>query len=104
MILVAGGKEALNSVDLLKQFAGFELILISNYVLLIHTGGRTVYTEGIKFVVLNVIGGTFFLARAGLAYGAYGTLNFAELAVKVARTESPQLAIAIGTLLMLIFA
>lgn len=69
--------------DLFNLYVWFEVMLIASFVLLA-MGGRREQMEGaIKYVALNLIASAFFLAGIGLLYGVAGTLNMADLAVRL---------------------
>jgi multicomponent K+:H+ antiporter subunit D len=69
--------------DLFNLFVFFEVLLIASFGLLLHGGGRERLTSGLHYVVLNLVGSAFFLLALGIVYGTTGTLNLADLAVKV---------------------
>ncbi len=92
--------------DLFNLFVFFEVLLIASYGLLLHGGGRARTRAGLHYVVLNLAGSTLFLFAVGTLFGVLGTLNMADLAVRVA-TVSPQsapLVRAAGLLLLGVFA
>jgi multicomponent K+:H+ antiporter subunit D len=92
--------------DLFNLFVFFEVLLLASYGLLLHGGGPARVRAGLHFVVLNLVGSTLFLFAVGTLYGVLGTLNMADLAVKVAATAPEDLGIvrAAGLLLFTVFA
>jgi multicomponent K+:H+ antiporter subunit D len=92
--------------DLFNLFVFFEILLLASYGLLLHGGGRRRTRAGLHFVVINLVGSTLFLFAVGTLYGVLGTLNMADLAVKVAAAppENVPLARAAGLLLFGVFA
>ena len=92
--------------DLFNLFVFFEILLLASYALLLHGGGRLRTRAGLHFVVINLAGSTLFLFAVGTLYGVTGTLNMADLAVKVAAadTENIPLIRAAGLLLFGVFA
>lgn len=92
--------------DLFNLFVFFEILLLASYGLLLHGGGRLRTRAGLHFVVINLAGSTLFLFAVGTLYGVTGTLNMADLAVKVAATppENVPLVRAAGLLLFGVFA
>ena len=70
--------------DLFNLFVFFEVLLIASYGLLLHGQGPQRLKAGVQYVVINLVGSTLFLVGVGLLYGVTGTLNMADLAVKVA--------------------
>nr|WP_209262271.1 monovalent cation/H+ antiporter subunit D [Thiorhodococcus minor] len=92
--------------DLFNLFVFFEILLLASYGLLVHGGGARRTRAGLHFVVLNLAGSTLFLFAAGTLYGVLGTLNMADLAVKLAETTPENLGMArtAGLLLFAVFA
>jgi multicomponent K+:H+ antiporter subunit D len=92
--------------DLFNLFVFFEVLLIASYGLLLHGGGRARTRAGLHFVVLNLAGSTLFLFAVGTLFGVLGTLNMADLAVRVsaAPPENAALVRAAGLLLFGVFA
>ena len=70
--------------DAFNLFVFFEVLLIASYGLMIHGGGPLRLRAGVQYVVINLIGSTLFLAALGTLYAVTGTLNMADMAVKVA--------------------
>nr|WP_206171715.1 monovalent cation/H+ antiporter subunit D [Thiorhodococcus mannitoliphagus] len=92
--------------DLFNLFVFFEILLLASYGLMVHGGGARRIRAGLHFVVLNLAGSTLFLFAAGTLYGVLGTLNMADLAVKLAETppEDVGMARTAGLLLFAVFA
>lgn len=91
--------------DLFNLFVFFEILLISSYALLLHGNGPQRVRAGMHYVVLNLLGSSFFLIGVGTLYGLLGTLNMADLAVQVANADpadAPLLAAA-AYLLLVVF-
>lgn len=91
--------------DLFNLFVFFEILLIASYALLAHGGGAARTRAGLHYVLLNLSGSALFLIAIGLLYGLTGSLNLAELALKIAAvpaTEAPLIATA-GLLLLVVF-
>lgn len=73
--------------DIFNLYVWFEVIIISSFVLMT-LGGRKTQLEGaVKYMALNILASTFFLTGIGLLYGLTGTLNMADLSVKIAQIE-----------------
>ncbi|WP_165855589.1 monovalent cation/H+ antiporter subunit D [Marinobacter sp. JSM 1782161] len=92
--------------DLFNLFVAFEVLLIASYGLLMHGGGTARTVPGLHYVVLNLIGSSLFLIAVGLLYSVVGTLNMADLAVKVPQVSGNDLLLvrAAGMLLLVVFA
>lgn len=92
--------------DLFNLFVFFEILLLASYGLMLHGGGRLRTKAGLHFVVINLAGSTIFLFAVGTLYGILGTLNMADLAVKVANVQPDNIVLvhAAGLLLFSVFA
>ncbi|WP_337879177.1 monovalent cation/H+ antiporter subunit D [Rheinheimera sp.] len=93
------------TADLFNLFVFFEVLLIASYSLLIHGGGKAKTKAAVHYVVLNLLGSALFLFALALIYGATGTLNMLDLAVRLqSLTSSQQLLMqAAAALLLLVF-
>lgn len=92
--------------DLFNLFVAFEVLLIASYGLLMHGGGTVRTVPGLHYVVLNLIGSSIFLISVGMIYSVTGTLNMADLAVKIPQVTGDNLNIvkAGGMMLLVVFA
>ena len=82
--LLTGVCGAFLTGDLFNLYVWFEVMLLSSFVLITLGGERSQLEGAIKYVTLNLLSSTFFLTAIGLLYGVAGTLNFADLHVKLA--------------------
>lgn len=71
--------------DLFNLFVFFEVMLAASYGLLLHGSGRARVVAGLHYLAINLVASSFFLVGAALIYGVTGTLNMADIAVKVSR-------------------
>ncbi|MGL4807852.1 MAG: proton-conducting transporter membrane subunit, partial [Giesbergeria sp.] len=76
--------------DLFNLFVFFEVLLIASYVLMVHGQGRERMRAGLHYVVLNLVASALFLIGLALVYALTGTLNMADLALRVARLDAEQ--------------
>jgi multicomponent Na+:H+ antiporter subunit D len=89
--------------DLFNLFVAFEVMLLSSYALLTLEAKGTDARFGFDYFVMNVVGSTLFLCLAGLAYGLWGTLNFADLSVKMAAETVRSRVVVFSVLSVLVF-
>ncbi|MBE1426076.1 multicomponent K+:H+ antiporter subunit D [Desulfomicrobium macestii] len=91
--------------DLFNLFVFFEILLIASYCLALHGLGPERTRNALRYVVLNLIGSSLFLIALGTLYGVCGTLNMADLALKVAGSTPDQAPLlrAAGLLLLAVF-
>ncbi|MGQ3675321.1 monovalent cation/H+ antiporter subunit D [Xanthobacter sp. TB0139] len=92
--------------DIFNLFVYFEVMLIASYGLMVHGGGSARLKAGFQYVAINLVASTLFLIAIGLIYGVTGTLNMADLAVKVPQVAAadPGILKAGALLLFLVFA
>ena len=91
--LLMGLSGAFVTGDLFNLFVFFEVLLIASYVLLVHGQGRERFKAGVHYVVLNLVASALFLVGLAIIYGVAGTLNMADLALRVARLDPEQAAL-----------
>ena len=86
--------------DIFNLYVWFEIVIISSFVLLT-LGGKKMQMEGaIKYVSINMLASTIFLTAIGILYGITGTLNMADLAIKINQVENEGL-VSVTALLFL---
>lgn len=92
--------------DAFNLFVFFEVLLIASYGLMIHGGGKARLRAGVQYVAFNLVGSTLFLFALATIYSVTGTLNMADLAVRVA--DLPETSVALvrvaAVLLLMVFA
>lgn len=88
--------------DLFNLFVWFEVMLMSSFVLLALGGERPQIEAAVKYLTLNFIASGLFLTALGILYGQFGTLNMADLAVKL-RDQPSGVALSSGVLLLVAF-
>jgi multicomponent K+:H+ antiporter subunit D len=81
--LLMGLSGAFVTGDLFNLFVFFEVLLIASYALLLHGQGDTRFKAGLHYVVLNLVASALFLVGTAILYGLTGTLNMADIAVRV---------------------
>ena len=91
--------------DLFNLFVFFEVLLIASYVLMLHGQGRERFKAGLHYVVLNLVASALFLIGVSLLYAVTGTLNLADLALRVPQLAGDEAAIAqaAGLVLLVVF-
>lgn len=88
--------------DLFNLYVWFEVMLLASFVLLA-IGCKKGQLEGaIKYVVLNIVASLVFLLGAGLLYTTLGTLNFGDIAHRVAQGQGSALGIRISAVFLLL--
>jgi multicomponent K+:H+ antiporter subunit D len=91
--------------DLFNLFVCFEVLLAASYALLLHGQAPGSVRSGLHYVAVNLVASALFLVAAGLLYGVAGSLNLADLALRVPELAGTpaRLAAAAGLLLCVVF-
>ncbi|SMH45440.1 multisubunit sodium/proton antiporter, MrpD subunit [Rathayibacter oskolensis] len=84
LILSAGILNAFVAGDLFNLYVGFEILLAASYVLITLGGTAPRIRAGTTYVVVSLVSSVFFLSAIGLLYGATGTVNMAQLSIRIA--------------------
>ncbi|MFS3127430.1 Na+/H+ antiporter subunit D [Nocardioides sp. Bht2] len=103
LVLVAGVANAFLAGDLFNLFVAFEMLLFASYVLLTLGGTGARIRAGTIYVVVNILSSSLFLISLAAVYAATGSLNLAQLAVRLESTPS-DVALILQLLLLTTFA
>jgi multicomponent Na+:H+ antiporter subunit D len=83
LVLSAGVCTAFLAGDLFNLYVGFEVLLSASFVLLTIGASKDRVRAGIAYVMVSMVSSLIFLFGIALVYAATGTLNMAELAVRL---------------------
>lgn len=82
-LLLMGLNGAFLTGDLFNLFVFFEVLLAASYGLVLHGSGAPRVKAGLHYIAVNLAGASLFLIGVSLIYGVTGTLNMADLAVRI---------------------
>lgn len=102
-LLLAGVAGAFLTGDIFNLYVWFEVLLVASFALLILGGERSQMEGAIKYVTLNLLSSAIFLTAIGLLYGMVGTLNMADIAVKLREVEHTGMLDVIAVMFMVAF-
>ena len=102
-VLLMGVCGAFLTGDIFNLYVWFEVLLIASFVLLALGGERAQMEGAIKYVTLNLISSAIFLAAVGILYGEAGTLNMADISVRLADSPREGLTTALAMLFLVAF-
>ncbi|MGW0057879.1 Na+/H+ antiporter subunit D [Nocardia nova] len=83
LILSAGVSLAFLAGDLFNLFVGFEVLLAASFVLLTLGASADRVRAGVSYVMVSMVSSLIFLTGIALAYAATGTLNLADMSVRM---------------------
>jgi multicomponent Na+:H+ antiporter subunit D len=101
--LVAGINLAFLTGDLFNLFVAFEVMLIASYALLTLEADDWDVKQAFPYLAVNLVGSTLFLCGAGFAYRLFGTLNFADIALRARELSGDPRVTALALLLLVVF-
>ena len=102
MVLLAGVAGTFLTGDLFNLYVWFEVLLIASFVLLALGGERAQLEGALKYVALNLVASAVLLVTIGVIYGLTGTVNLADLSLRMADVE-PGLAAGLAAMLLIAF-
>ena len=71
------------TADLFNLFVFFEIMLTASYGLLLHGTGWPRVRAGLHYITMNLVASSLFLLGIAVLYGVTGTLNLADMALKI---------------------
>ena len=84
LILATGVFNAFVAGDLFNLYVSFEILLVASYVLITVGGTAPRIRAGTVYIVVSLVSSVIFLAAIAMIYGATGTVNIAQLTVRLA--------------------
>jgi len=94
LFLLVGLNGAFLTGDLFNLFVFLEVLLAASYGLVLHGSGILRVRAGLHYIAINVAGAALLLIGISLLYGVTGTLNMADLAVRVSALTGGEQALA----------
>ncbi|NLV17770.1 MAG: Na+/H+ antiporter subunit D [Syntrophomonadaceae bacterium] len=104
LFLIAGVNGAFLTGDIFNMFVCFEVMLVASYVLISLGGSRIQLRESAKYILINMISSFLFLVAIAFLYSMTGTLNMADLSVRVAEAGQGGLMTAVSLLFLFVFS
>ncbi len=89
--------------DIFNLYVWFEVILITSFVLITLGGERAQLSGAVKYVTINLLASVIFLTGIAILYGVLGSLNLADLSVKITALEDKTIINLAGILFLIAF-
>ncbi|TFU27228.1 proton-conducting transporter membrane subunit [Thermus tengchongensis] len=99
-IMLFGVQGAFLTGDVFNLYVWLEVMLLSSFVLLTLGGERVQLLGGLKYFALNFLSSLFYLMAVGLLYGLTGSLNLADLHLRLAHVDPAQVSLVAGFFLL----
>lgn len=102
LALSAGVSASFLTGDLFNLFVAFEVMLTASYVLLTLGGRPDQIRTGMTYVVISLVASALFVTAIGFIYASTGTVNLADLAMRIGELSTGTRQ-ALATLLLVVF-
>ncbi|WEV77798.1 Na+/H+ antiporter subunit D [Janibacter cremeus] len=102
LVLSAGVSNAFLAGDLFNLFVSFEMLLFASFVLLTLGGSGTRIRAGTTYVIVSMVSSFLFLVAIAGVYAAAGTVNLAQLSLRLPEIDST-VALALQLMLLTVF-
>ena len=102
-VLLAGVCGAFLAGDVFNLYVWYEVMLISSFALLVLGDTRAQVDGAVRYAALNLVATTLLLSGIGLLYGLTGTLNMADLHLRVQQVENQGLLTVVAMLFIAAF-
>ncbi|WP_346795381.1 Na+/H+ antiporter subunit D [Halomonas sp. Bachu 37] len=102
-LMLAGVAGAFLTGDIFNLYVWFEVMLVASFALLILGGERAQMEGAIKYVTMNLLASVIFLTAIGLLYGMVGTLNMADIALRLDMAEHQGMVEVLAVMFMVAF-
>lgn len=102
-VLMTGVCGGLVTGDLFNLYVWFEVMLISSFVLLSLGGTREQIDGAVKYAAINLVATAALLLAVALLYGMTGTLNMADLSVKLPAVANKGAVTSVAVLFIIAF-
>ncbi len=96
LLMLAGIVGVVISGDLFNIYVFFEIASISSYVLVAYHADKGALRAAMRYLVMGSLGTGLALIGIVFIYAAVGSLNIADIAVKIATVQSPLLYLALA--------
>ncbi len=87
LVLAAGVSASFVTTDLFNLFVAFEMMLAASYVLITLGGRPDQVRSGMSYVVISLVASTLFITVLALLYASTGTVNMADLSIRLAEID-----------------
>ncbi len=87
-LLLMGLNGSFLTGDIFNLYVWFEIIIIASFVLMTLGGEKPQIEGAIKYVTMNLLASVIFLTAIAILYGLTGSLNMADLSLKVSQVSN----------------
>jgi len=103
-VLLMGVCGAFITGDIFNLYVWFEVMLMASFVLMALGGERAQLEGALKYVILNLLSSALFLSATAVLYSLTGTLNMADLSIRLRTTIAPDLVTTVAVMYLIAFS
>ncbi|RNE49902.1 Na+/H+ antiporter subunit D [Corynebacterium alimapuense] len=100
LLLTMGVNMSFLAGDLFNLYVGFEVFLVASYVLLTLGASPSRVRAGVSYVMVSMVSSMVFLFGIGMVYAAVGTINLAQIGLRMEEIPSGIRTAIFGVLLV----
>lgn len=100
MLLTMGVNVSFLAGDLFNLYVGFEIFLVASYVLLTLGASPARVRAGVGYVMVSMASSMIFLFALAMVYASVGTVNMAQVGIRISDVPEGTRAAIFGTLLV----
>ncbi|EZP74426.1 Na(+) H(+) antiporter subunit D [Sphingomonas paucimobilis] len=93
LLLLMGVNGAFLTGDIFNLFVFFEVLLAASYGLILHGSGTERTSASLHYITINIAASLLFLTGIAIIYSVTGTLNIADLALRIPAIPRSDLAL-----------
>ncbi len=102
-ILIMGVNGSFLTGDIFNLYVWFEVMLIASFTLLALGNSKNQLQGALKYVFINLFSSLMFLFGVAMLYGMTGSLNMADLALRLPEVENTGLVTTVAMIFMVSF-
>ncbi|MEX0681481.1 MAG: Na+/H+ antiporter subunit D [Balneolales bacterium] len=102
-ILLMGVNGSFLTGDIFNMYVWFEVLLVASFILLALGNSKNQLQGALKYVIINLFSSLIFLFGVAMLYSITGSLNMADLALRLPEVENVGLVTTVAMIFLIAF-